>query len=122
MSNIVLNTKEGKQILEAASKNSELVTKLFQIPKIERLMYGPGAIVDERTGAVGGNINAMHQWRKSPEGKQAWEEYVDLIYNIASMVAAEGENTRDIAIWLSYNYQKILQELKVSVYGNSKKR
>ena len=115
MSNIVLNTKEGKQILEAANKNSELVTKLFLIPKIERLMYGPGAIVDERTGAVGGNINAMHQWRKSPEGKQAWEEYVDLIYNIASMVAAEGENPRDIAIWISYNYHYILYELKVSV-------
>ena len=105
-------TKEGKQILEAASKNPDLVTKLYQIPKLEQLIYGPDAIVDKRTGAVGGNIGSLLQWRKSPEGEQAWQEYVDLIYNIASMVAAEGENPRDIAVWVSYNYQKILQELE----------
>jgi tetratricopeptide (TPR) repeat protein len=87
---------------------------LRKIPKLEKLIYGSGAIIDERTGSIGGNINATHKWMESPQGKQARQEYEDLIYGIASMVAAEVEDQHAIAVWLSYNYQKVLQELEVS--------
>ena len=113
-SNIIYNTKEGKQILDVARKNPDLVTKLRKIPKLEKLMYGSGAIIVEGTGSIGGKINDTYKWMKSPQGKQARQEYEDLIYGIASMVTAEDEDQHDIAVWLSYNYQKVLQEIEAS--------